>query len=256
MSEGLEIFRVYLGSVAALRDPDQEHRRIAQIKLVLAKIGNVISKEDRLQFSLDVCKQSFRQWLVVYASASLQRQLFEFQSEAPFAPFGSTDSFSDSVAAQVRQAFGVLNALAHASRVTPSMFHQIAEDFEVPVLSALLRNKQPLEVRTNDGQTISADPPCLPNRTQLPDEVTIQLTVELSGHGKALVRLPKVERRLHRVRDTRLMLYWSPLSHPWLLQSLRDAQDRMQLLSSAVCLVVDRTGHTRALEFRSLLQAG
>lgn len=256
MSEGLEIFRVYLGSVAALRDPDQEHRRIAQIKLVLAKIGNVISKEDRLQFSLDVCKQSFRQWLVVYASASLQRQLFEFRSEAPFAPLGPTDSFSDSVAAQVRQAFGVLNTLSHAAKVTPAMFHQIAEDSEVHVLSALLRNKQPLEVRTNDGQTISADPPSLPHRTQLPDEVTIQLTVELSGHGKALVRLPKVERRLHRVRDTRLMLYWSPLSHPLLLQALRDAQDRMQLLSSAVCLVVDRTGHTRALEFRSLLQAG
>lgn len=256
MNEGAEIFRVYLGSVAALRDPDQEHRRIAQIKLVLAKIAHVISKEDRLHFSLDVCKQTFRQWLVVHASASLQRQLFEFQSEAPFAPLGSTDSFSDSVGAQVRQAFGVLNALSHTSKVSPALFHQIAEDAEVPVLSALLRNKQPLEVRTNDGQTMSADPSCLPRRTQLPDEVTIQLTVELSGHGKAVVRLPKVERRLHRVRDTRLMLYWSPLSHPWLLQSLRDAQDRMQLLSSSVCLVVDRTGHTRALEFRNLVRSG
>ena len=250
MRGGSEIFRVYLGSVASYRDPDLEHRRIVQITASLNKLAGGFSKESRLQFSLDVCKETLRQWLVVSATPALQRQLFSSQPGTASRPNAAGDTFCETATAQMRIALSNLNALTNLARVSPAQFHELVAKSEASPLEGLVR-VEPIEIQTPCGQTLSADRLTMARRTPMPDAVYIDFLIELCGHGKALVRLPKHHRRRHRVKETRLMLYWSPLSHPSLLQTMREAQDHLKPVHARVWLLVDRMGYTKALEFNA-----
>lgn len=250
MKNAEEIFRISLGSVAVKRNLHKERELTSRLKKMIMEMLKPLKIENRLTFSLSAVDEGMKQWLLVEATPSLQRELTLHGHKSKGGALATDDFQTQSAQAMVEAAFDLLKRLVSLAKFNPTDFFETVHLDEYRLLRRMAVQTELLEWCSPNGQETSIQPAKLPQRTKLEEDCAVRFKVDMVGVEKALVELLKSDRKRLKSPKAKLHLFWFKIQHPLLMDVLQRHRDMEQWLDALVDVTVNRRGEASSLQFK------
>lgn len=253
MNNYKELFRVFVNFANETRNLDDEQQLISQLRTCVGDLIEPLALRHRIDFSLDVCQKTFKQWLIVSVSVDLQFSLFS-RPDAVVQFRERVDDLADEAASErMLKNVRLLRELSEKARWNPSDFYDAISTYKAADVRILntLRDRR-FEVQTANGQSAMIDALALPRRTLMAEPVDIQFTISSLGNSHVDIELLSQYRRLLKTQHRLITMQWTHFEFPDLTDQLFPALRSQSLVSANAYRLVDPLGVTKSLSLNAL----